>query len=560
MIDSKFPNQRLLDQAEQIWLAGCRAVDAETLINDFLRVSPEGLHFGDWLIPHQDYRDILVVGAGKCSGEMAIALEKILSGGLPSDKNWRGQVQVPDDRAALAGGVGRIERVGVRPRAVNLPTGRVLAATNQLKQMLAATAAEDLIIALISGGGSALLELPRWPVQLPDLISVTQFLSQAGATIEQLNTVRRVLSEVKAGGLVRMANSRRWITLLVSDIWGDPLDLIASGPTCLGPAEEDSPSNLSDQACRAQKILEGYYPGTDSIPATVRQLLQELGNQGERTIVRSEKQAGIRSDAAGLPEVSHFVLGNNQRAVQGAAARGQQLGFACQAEFDWEIDGRSAPVEEIARRLGETIWEHWQQPDRLANPRWSALKIAGPDPSNEIPVSRSCLIAGGEPTVDLHSKGGPAGSRQPGGEPSEGFSEEFLGMGGRNQHLILLLLRDLIERVLRSGKGDCPAGDFCVVSAGTDGEDGNTPVAGAWFDAATIAARADQPSLKAICQHLELADSHSLLKNWGLLFNPRETAPPQPADLPADSASRIATNVCDLRVLLFADRPAAAAQ
>jgi len=544
MVESQRPNQRqgLIHSAEEIWIAGARAVDAADLVSNFLTISSRGLHFGDWIVAHEDYQDIFVIGAGKCSGEMALALERVFLSTLPPEKKWKGRVQVPDDRVFPTT---TIELLGVRPAGVNLPTERVLASTGQLKHWLAATQEKDLVICLISGGGSALLELPRPPVQLSDLVSVTEYLSQSGASIEQLNTVRRVLSQVKGGGLLQLAGSRRWVTLIVSDIWGDPLNLIASGPTFVDSAFEDQSEKLRAEAIKGLQVLQTFYDAKENIPAHVMELLTKLMEPIDDPAEAAESGQGVSPSHDLACEVQHFVLGNNPMAVQAAADQAGQLGFECGTEFDWLIDGGSAPVEQVADRIADQLWQVWQQTDLELNGKGegkgatdrseSDELLAGGQSSSATPApaptaTKRCIVSGGEPTVRLDMKG------------------KKLGEGGRNQHLILLVMRSMIERILREGAW--PSGDFCFLSAGTDGEDGNTRVGGAWFDQGALVRQASRQALALIDFHLTGGDSHSLLKQWGLLFTPQGMEPGV-APVREDQAYQgIRTNVCDLRVLL----------
>ena len=100
-----------------------------------------------------------------------------------------------------------------------------------MMRLVEALAPEDLCVALISGGGSALLPLPPPEISLADKLAVTRHLAAAGADIRQLNTVRKQLSRIKGGGLARACRAGTLLTLIISDVLGDPLDLIASGPT-----------------------------------------------------------------------------------------------------------------------------------------------------------------------------------------------------------------------------------------------------------------------------------------------------------------------------------------
>lgn len=496
----------LKNQARKIWQSGIAAVDAGALLDKFVQITDRQIIVGDRIFLRQDYQNLVVVGAGKCCAAMAVALERKLIQQLPSEKTFVGRVNVPDDHVLPSQ---RIELIGCRPAGINLPTTRVLESTQEMTRILREADPADLVICLLTGGGSALLELPQPPVTLPDLIDLTQHLSHAGATIEQLNTVRRAISKVKGGGLVRHSNCRHWITLIVSDIWGDPLDLIASGPT-LVKTDIDVEADSKIRAERAIEVLDEFYLDRNQIPQTVWQFLQ--------TLIDSQRPAEVkwgRTEADPLPQldetklVEHFVLGNNQTAVEAAERAAIELGFRCEHQYEWEIDGPDAPVEKVASRLAAQLWEQLLEMESQDQGATDHQKI------NSNHRQPWCLITGGEPTVQI------------------GTNSESVGHGGRNQHLILWTIKELIQRVQVLGR--IPTAEFCILSGGSDGEDGNTAVAGAYFDSSTLRRLVPEEPLDEIDHHLAQADSHRILSRWDLIFE----------------APRTDTNVCDLRVLLI---------
>jgi glycerate-2-kinase len=208
---------------------------------------------------------------------------------------------------------------------------------------------DDLCLALISGGGSALLPDPIEGVTLEDKLAVTRFLSGAGAPIDELNTVRKALSRIKGGGLARACGAGRLIALVISDVLGDPLEVIASGPTVDAPATSRS----------ALAVLERYRARESGIPPGVFEALARRGKE-------PSEPARCR--------VTNLVIGNNATAVDAAARRAGELGYTPRRESAGRSEG---PAEEIGVRLGD-----------------AALAMrAGPGPD--------CLISGGEPTVKL---------------------------------------------------------------------------------------------------------------------------------------------------------------
>jgi glycerate 2-kinase len=177
---------------------------------------------------------IVVVGAGKAAAGMAAGVEAVLGGDRLGRHRVRGLVSVPEGAAR---GPAVIEARATRPGGQNLPTPAVVAATTEMLGLVGGLSARDLAIAVITGGGSALLEAPRGAGTLADTIALTRRLSAAGADIAMLNAARKRLSAVKGGGLARACAAGRLVVLVLSDVIGDDLDVIASGP-CMpdGPA------------------------------------------------------------------------------------------------------------------------------------------------------------------------------------------------------------------------------------------------------------------------------------------------------------------------------------
>jgi glycerate 2-kinase len=270
-----------------------------------------------------------------------------------------------------------------------------------------------LCFCLISGGGSALLPAPVKGVTLADKLAVTRFLSAAGANIVELNAVRKRLSRIKGGGLARACRAGRLIVLVISDVLGDPLDVIASGPT------------VEDRAAAEQAlaVLEKFAAREGGVPERVFEVLRS-GTASE------PNGAAATRDAASGCEVRNLVIGNNAVAVDAAGMEAERLGYSHALHASHEPEG---PAEEIGRHLAEM-----------------AVRMrgeAGPD----------CLITGGEPTVAL-------------------AAEPLRGLGGRNQQLALAACEILQSQgggegiVLLSGGTDGEDGPTDAAGAIVDAE------------------------------------------------------------------------------------------
>ncbi|MFN6110091.1 MAG: glycerate kinase [Planctomycetota bacterium] len=421
--DPQTGRSRLALDAEAIFRAGVAAVQPQRLIERAFKFEQAWLLVGDEPLRLGDYRRIVIVGAGKASGAMATALVEQLQPRLGQAQELVGWVNVPDDCRATAGPV-RIHRS--RPAGSNLPTERVVAGTREIVALVDSLTPRDLCFCLISGGGSALLAWPVDGISLADKCESSRLLAARGATIQQLNRFRRQLSQVKGGRLVARQQAGKFISLILSDVLGDPLELIASGPTVSDPA------NTPDSA---RVVLEELGLDWSEFPASIGQWLRRATPGGKAAHGNFDGASHAPSRA-----VRNLLVGSLALAVEAAAAEARTRGYQV--------------TTEIQQRPEVTALE---EGGRLAN--WildSGLELgAGPAKENG---RASCLISGGEPIVRLCS--------QP-------------GLGGRNQELVLAGLAELLAAAPGSAGW---LNDFCLLSAGTDGEDGTTTVAGARID------------------------------------------------------------------------------
>lgn len=172
---------------------------------------------------------IFVVGAGKAGTPMAAAVSKIFGSKIEA-----GQIIVKYDHTSGQADV--LDQITISEAGHPVPDQAGYSAAQNMAQLLEQTEQADVVLCLISGGGSALLTLPAEGLSLTDLQDTTQALLAAGATINQINTIRKHLSAVKGGGLARLAAPAQVYALILSDVVGDPLEVIASGPTVPDPS------------------------------------------------------------------------------------------------------------------------------------------------------------------------------------------------------------------------------------------------------------------------------------------------------------------------------------
>jgi hydroxypyruvate reductase len=292
-----------------------------------------------------------VVGAGKASGPMALAVEATLG-----DRVAAGVVAVKE--AATA----RPRRVRVREAGHPLPDERGRGAALEILEVARGAGRDDLVVCVISGGGSALMPLPVDGVSLAEKQAVTRLLLEAGATINELNAVRKHLSQLKGGQLARVAAPARVVALLLSDVIGDPLDVIASGPTA------PDPTTYAD----ALAILDSFRL-RERAPAAVRRHL-EAGAAGR--IPDTPKPGDPLFE-----HVTNVVVGNNSLVVDAAMAAARRLGYP-PLLLTRSLQGEA---REVARVFAALLQEATRSGQPLGRP--------------------GCLLAAGETTVTVRGDG-----------------------------------------------------------------------------------------------------------------------------------------------------------
>jgi hydroxypyruvate reductase len=411
---------QLREDAQAIWQAAVRAVDSRQLVMQQVRLTGQNLHIGDDVVALDGVRRIIVVGAGKAGAGMAEGIEAALGTGCMSAKDLVGWVNVPADCVRP---LARIRLHGARPPGLNEPTEAGVRGAQQILQLVSAANSEDLCICLVSGGGSALLPAPVAGISLEDKQAVTKHLSAAGANIVELNTVRKHLSRIKGGGLARACRAGRLHTLIVSDVLGDPLEVIASGPTVL---ERSLPRD-------ALAVLERFSAREAGISPRVFAHLQ------------TAEHASSDFRESRLPRIVNLIIGNNAVAVDAAGMEAERRGYAHAMVSSGTSEG---PAEEIGTHLA-----------RMAR---HMRAESGPD----------CLITGGEPVVRL----APAHLRGLGGRNQQ------LVLAA-----LIELLKPGAAHPSSLDEAKSPLTGVTILSGGTDGEDGPTDAAGAWIDASVLA-------------------------------------------------------------------------
>ncbi len=405
----------LVEDALRIWQAGVDAVRADRVMRDHITWDGRWLTIADVPYDLRAMDRLIVVGAGKASYGMLVGLLQVLNHSPRRFPTLTGWINVPE--GVLDNNIADVTSWPItvfeaRPQGLNEPTIKVVEGTQRILELVSNANSKDCVIALISGGGSALLCAPKQGVSFERKLEVTRALAACGADIESINKVRRCLSIVKAGGLARHCNAKLLITCVISDVLGDSLPFIASGPTLLNPKPEPA---------AASEVLKHYCQ--DEFQDLIH-FLQSSSLPMSPTV--SPTVRGSRCEVA-----PPHVLANNATAVDAAGTKAVELGYRYWMQSSRHGDG---PADEFGRRFAT----------QLIDTRREGLV--------------DCLIHGGEPTVVLP----PEESRGIGGR------NQHLVLSAADLMLRSRALTELGEFVLLSGGTDGEDGPTDAAGAWID--------------------------------------------------------------------------------------------
>jgi glycerate 2-kinase len=322
-------------QALRIFRAALKAADPYQAVLRHPRINPA------------PYRNIFVIGAGKASAQMARAMERFLGASITG-----GLINVKDGHGA------KLRRIQINECGHPIPDQRGVAGARRIAQIASEAGPDDLVVCLISGGASALLPLPAPGITLAEKQKTTQLLLHCGASIHELNCVRKHISRIKGGQLARMAYPAKLLTLILSDVIGDDLDVIGSGPTV------PDRSTFAD----ARAIFEKYRIWK-KLPFAVRERFtsppDETPKPGDKIFEKTQ----------------NVVVGSNALAVDAAAAEARQLGYN-PLVLSTFLEGEARQVARVHAAIAKEI-------------RAAGRPIKAP----------ACVISGGETTVTIRGKG-----------------------------------------------------------------------------------------------------------------------------------------------------------
>lgn len=346
MINSESFHTRTLARypaVRRILAAAIQSVEPANAVNQYLNRAGSQLIISGENYALDGIRRIRILSLGKASHAMASAISGLLTG-LP----FNGLIITKHITAPAPSGFEQI--LGGHP----VPNKDSLIAGKKALTMLDEVQKDDLLICLISGGGSALMTAPLLGITLDDMGSLTAALLHSGARVDEINTLRRHLDQLKGGRVAQKVNPARVASLILSDVVGNPLEAIASGPTAPDPSSREDALNVIQK-----------YKLESKVPQSILEALHkslETPKPGDEIFRR----------------VQNVLVGSNAQAAQAASEAAQADGFNAQI-IQTDLQGEARQVAKvICNQLKETI---------KTNPR---------------PI---CLIAGGETTVTVRGSG-----------------------------------------------------------------------------------------------------------------------------------------------------------
>jgi hydroxypyruvate reductase len=334
-----------------IFQDGLRAVEPSEAIHRYCKREKDLLILGNRTYDLNDYNNILVVGAGKATAAMAMAMEDLLKYDLSE-----GLICVKYGHTAP------LKKIRIVEAGHPIPDTNGQSASAQILKMVQKLGDKDLVIVLLSGGGSALLPLPVQGISLKEKQDASNTLINCGATIHEINALRKHISRIKGGRLAQAAYPAKVATLILSDVVGDNLDVIASGPTV--------PDVSTFSQCR--EVIERYGIA-EQLPAAI---VAHLKMGQNKAVPETPKTAHLDWN-----HVYNLIVGSNMDAIAAAGKKAQTLGYNTLI-LSSRIEGETRTVAQVHGAIAREI---------LAN----SHPLSAP----------ACLLSGGETTVTLKGNG-----------------------------------------------------------------------------------------------------------------------------------------------------------
>ncbi len=326
---------------------GIEAANPKKAVYNAVRIVNDNIEFSNGSIfSLNNIKKLIVVGAGKATAMMAEAIEAVLGQHI-----FAGLINIPENLDKKP----NLKKIQYTIAGHPLVTNGSISGTKKIIELVKGLTPDDLVICLISGGGSALLELPVEGITLEDLRELFQILTEVGATIHELNVIRKHISQVKGGKLAQLIQPARVISLIISDVIGDTLDTIASGPT----TPDLSTWQTAEQIINKYQIME-------KLPQSIQQIIK----QG----LTSEFNETLKPDNSTFGNAENIIIASNTISCNAMKDYANQKGYYA-IIISTEVDGE-------ARDIGKKFAEMSLSMD-----------------------NNYVLIAGGETTVSIKGQG-----------------------------------------------------------------------------------------------------------------------------------------------------------
>ena len=342
--------------AKVIYSKALSAVDPSKILKERIRIEGDHLSIkmegdSEKIFDLRSFHKIFLAGAGKASVSMARAIEELFG-----DRVTKGMI------TTKYGHLLPLKQTQVIEAGHPIPDRKGYEGARKIQRLLKVSGPDDLVIFLLSGGGSALLPFPADDIELKEKQEVTQLLLDCGADIEEINTVRKHISRMKGGGVAKLAYPSTVIGLILSDVVGDHLDVIGSGPTVPDPSTFEE----------AWEILKKYDLLNEVAPSVRKHLQSGKEGKAEETPKPGE---------AVFDKVSNILIGSNILALRQAKSEAESLGFNT-IILSSSIEGETREASRFHTAVAKEVL------------------------SSGNPVPRpACILSGGETTVTIKGNG-----------------------------------------------------------------------------------------------------------------------------------------------------------
>lgn len=343
--------EKLKRDAKDIFNHGLRAVDPIEAVKTHVKLEENTLKVDDKEFDLSQYKGVYLIGGGKAGASMALALEELLG-----EKIKQGIINVK------YGHLENLKRTKINEAAHPVPDEAGVKGTLEILELVKNRDSDDLVLCVISGGGSALMPYPSEGITFEEKQEVTKLLLECGANIVEINTIRKHISKIKGGQLSRIVYPATLITLILSDVIGDDLQSIASGLTV--------PDETTFQDCIT---ILNHYDLLEKIPVSVKEHLEK----GIKNIVEETPKKG---DPV-FEKTYNFVIGSNILAVKAAEKRAKQLAYNSLILSTF-VEGETKDIARMHAAIAKEVLS-----------------------SNNPIKPPACIISGGETTVTMRGTG-----------------------------------------------------------------------------------------------------------------------------------------------------------